>query len=265
MKLQLTHPMIRFWHYLCEFLATFIFLFVGSLVIAVFFGLPALKESFLTTEMRIISVVLIFILTSLVIIYSPLGKISGAHMNPAISFAFWMEKHLDTLDLVFYILMQVAAAILATYLVVILIPEPSIATKLGIPAPISEHRILIEFASEVFATGVLVSLLFFFLSEEVLVKYTGVLMGCYIFFIKLISIDAVSLNLSPAKYVGAATIFHNFNHAWIYTSGPILGAFLAVILHRSWNLLKRPKYFRLNHEEGYLEKLFSRYSDVKTK
>lgn len=265
MKLHTSHPMIRFWHYVSEFIATFVFFFIGSMLIGVFFGIPSFKESFLTEEMRTLCVVLLIIGTTLAIIYSPLGKISGAHMNPAVSFAFWMEAHLKTTDLIFYILAQILATLSAIYLVSIIIPDPAIATKLGLPQPSSEHRIFVEFASEVFATAVLISLLFFFLSEKVLIKYTGALMGCYIFFIKLISIEAVSLNLNPAKYIGAATVFHHSDSAWIYIVGPFLGTFLAVILHRSWSILKRPKYFRLNHEENYLEKLFSRYSDLKKK
>jgi aquaporin Z len=265
MKLHKAHPMIRFWHYVSEFLATFIFFFIASMMIGIFFGLPAFKDSFLTPEMRVLIVVAVLICTTLAIVYSPLGKISGAHMNPAVSFAFWMEDHLKTMDLIFYVLVQIIATFAAIYLVSIIIPDPAIATKLGLPEPASEHRIFVEFGSEIFATGVLISFLFFFLSEKLLVKYTGALMGCYIFFIKLISIEAVSLNLNPAKYLGAAAVFHHFSNAWLYIAGPFIGTFLAVMLHRSWSILKRPKYFRLNHEEGYLEKLFSRYSDLKKK
>lgn len=259
MKLQQSHPMIRFWHYVSEFCATFIFFFVGSSAIGLFFGYPLFQNMNFSSEIRLFIVVGLIILTSLMMIYSPLGKISGAHMNPAVSFAFWLEKHLDLIDLVFYILMQIAAAILATYVVVLMIPESAVATRLGLPQPQSEHRVFIEFLSEMLSTGIMITLLFFFLSEQLLVKYAGILLGCYIFFIKLISIDAVSLNLNPAKFIGVASIFHHFEHVWIYTIGPFLGAFLAVMLHKSWNVLKRPRYFRLNHKEGYLETLFTNY------
>ena|SRR6266849_3115584 len=48
---------------------------------------------------------------------SLLGKLSGAHINPAVSLAFWVQGKMHHLDLVGYILGQVLGAIVGTLLV----------------------------------------------------------------------------------------------------------------------------------------------------
>lgn len=45
-------------------------------------------------------------MTAISIIYSPWGKRSGAHLNPAVTLTFWRLKKLRAIDAVFYILSQ---------------------------------------------------------------------------------------------------------------------------------------------------------------
>ncbi len=45
---------------------------------------------------------------------SPLGKLSGAHLNPVVTFAFWMQGKLQAYMMVGYILMQFAGASLGS-------------------------------------------------------------------------------------------------------------------------------------------------------
>src|ERR1700740_2117599 len=45
-------------------------------------------------------------LTAIAIIYSPWGKRSGAHMNPAVTFTFWRLGKVETWDAFFYMLFQ---------------------------------------------------------------------------------------------------------------------------------------------------------------
>ena len=45
-------------------------------------------------------------LTAIALIYSPIGKRSGAHMNPAVTFTFWRLGKVQAWDAVFYALFQ---------------------------------------------------------------------------------------------------------------------------------------------------------------
>lgn len=76
--------------YIVEFLGTFLFL---SVVVA-------------TTNPLLIALAL---LTSIVLV----GNISGAHLNPAISTMFWAKGSLSNIDLIYYIVAQVAGGLAA--------------------------------------------------------------------------------------------------------------------------------------------------------
>ncbi|HEX4716021.1 MAG TPA: aquaporin, partial [Ktedonobacteraceae bacterium] len=51
---------------------------------------------------------------------SPLGKLSGAHLNPALSLAFWLQGKMHPHDLVSYLGSQLLGAVLGAGLAVLL-------------------------------------------------------------------------------------------------------------------------------------------------
>jgi len=50
-----------------------------------------------------------------------IGGVSGCHINPAVSFAMWLNKKLNTADLIGYVAAQVIGAIVAGLLLRILV------------------------------------------------------------------------------------------------------------------------------------------------
>jgi aquaporin Z len=55
-------------------------------------------------------------MTAISIIYSPWGKRSGAHLNPAVTLTFWRLKKLRPIDAVFYIFSQCLGGILGIWI-----------------------------------------------------------------------------------------------------------------------------------------------------
>ena len=58
------------------------------------------------------------------------GKTSGAHINPAVSFAFYLNKSLTYTELIFYTISQCMGAILGAYLFDIVYPSEYVGTTL---------------------------------------------------------------------------------------------------------------------------------------
>ncbi len=257
------HPLLRVNHYIGEFLATFIFVFVGVLGVALLFGVPELATIIPSNEIRLILAIVIFAGIIALIIYSPLGKLSGAHINPAVSFAFFMEGHLDVIDFIGYVFVQCVAAIAACMLLGMVIPEAAQAVEFGLTKPASHEFVIIEFISEVISTLVLITVIFFCLNNEKTVKYTGMLVSLYIFFIALMTAGLTGASMNPVRSLGPAVASGMYGDLWLYLAAPMLGSFLAVVLHRWWWLLNRPKFHRLNHTESYKKLIFGRHPELK--
>src|SRR5215467_13340882 len=61
--------------------------------------------------------------TAVVLIFSPLGKRSGAHFNPAVTLAFWRLGKVKNWDAAFYIIAQFVGGILGVVMVAVFIRE----------------------------------------------------------------------------------------------------------------------------------------------
>ncbi|MBO4502287.1 MAG: aquaporin, partial [Candidatus Methanomethylophilus sp.] len=85
---------------------------VGTFVL-VFFGVGAAVFS---PWSDIIVCALAFGLT-VVVMSVTIGKISGCHLNPAISIAMFMDKKLDVKDLIGYVVCQIIGAFIAALLI----------------------------------------------------------------------------------------------------------------------------------------------------
>src|SRR5205085_11166576 len=62
------------------------------------------------------------------------ARVSGAHLNPAVTIGYWVTHRLGTIDTVLYWAAQLGGAILAAYLLRYVVPEETWrATALGTP------------------------------------------------------------------------------------------------------------------------------------
>src|SRR5687768_18244715 len=87
--------------YLAEFLGTFILVLTGCGAIAV--------NSLTSGEPQFVGIGLIWGLIVMAVIFT-IGDISGAHINPAVTIAFWVARRFSALDVVPYILAQCLGA-----------------------------------------------------------------------------------------------------------------------------------------------------------
>src|SRR5258708_1757947 len=66
---------------------------------------------------------------------SPLGKLSGGHLNPALSLAFWLQGKMHQHDLVGYLASQLLGAALGAGVVVVVWRERAARVQNGVTAP----------------------------------------------------------------------------------------------------------------------------------
>jgi aquaporin Z len=166
--------------------------------------------------------------TALALIYSPWGKQSGAHMNPAITLTFLCLKKVQPWDALFYTLAQFAGGITGVVASAIVlrmaISHPTVKYAATLPGPAGARA---AFAAEVVISFILLLTVLVVSNNRVVSRFTGVfaaiLVATYITFESPIS----GMSMNPARTFGSALSAHNFTGLWIYLIAPPIGMLLA--------------------------------------
>ncbi|MBF0240877.1 MAG: aquaporin [Desulfamplus sp.] len=208
--------------YLCEFLGTFIQIFIGLIGI---FLVSTINIGGVTKYMIIGS---FFAIGLLVVVYSPIGKRSGAHLNPAVTAAFWLNKLMSNLDTVCYIIAQFAGASFAAWLVFLLFTWKDPLVTLTLPS--NQYPLILSFIIEIVVVFVLIIMIFSFISSQNGGRFTGIAAAIYIILINLLfaSISGASMNI--ARTFGTASILMMFDYLLVYLLASVIGTFAAFYL-----------------------------------
>ena len=196
--------------------------FLGTAAL-VFAGTGAIVINDTTHAITHLGVAMTFGLIVMTMIYT-LGDISGAHLNPAVTFAFWRARRFDGRLVLPYIASQLGGALLASGLLRALFPaHPTLGATL--PAGPAAQSFILE-------TVLTALLMFVILNVSTGAKEKGVTAGIAIG--AVIMLEAMfagpicGASMNPARSLAPALISGNLGALWIYLLAPVLGAWLAV-------------------------------------
>jgi aquaporin NIP len=153
-----------------------------------------------------------------VMIYA-VGHISGAHMNPAVTFAFAVFRHFPWIQVPFYWAAQFTGAICASFVLKAVLHP---ITVLGTTTPTGPHwhALVIEIV-------VTFNMMFVTLAVATDTRAVGELAGIAVgssVCITSIFAGAVSGgSMNPARTLGPALASNIYTGLWIYFLGPVLG------------------------------------------
>ena len=101
--------------YACEFAGTALMLFIGISAVAFMWAPGSPVPPVGNAALRRLLTGLLFAGGATAVVYSPLGQISGGHINPAVTLAFWRMGKVSTRDAVIYSVVQFAGAFAGAY------------------------------------------------------------------------------------------------------------------------------------------------------
>jgi aquaporin Z len=216
---------IRF--FVSEFVGTALLLLVGLSVVILMFGSGS-PIARLIPDVKLRQVITGFLFGSIgaSIALSIIGKISGAHINPAVTMVFWLFRKIEGRLAVTYILAQLTGAVVGC-LPLLFWSQMGRSVEFGATVPGQGYPQYIALLGEVATTFTMVSLLVIFIGFRKIRRFTPYMFP-FLYAI-MVPLEAVlsGTSTNPARSLGPAVISGQWAGWWIYLAGPLAGAFLA--------------------------------------
>lgn len=173
-------------------------------------------------------------LTASAIIHSPWGHRSGAHMNPALTFAFWTLGEISTRDAFFYVLSQFAGGLAGVLLSALVIGPPLYhssvnfaATVPGMPGEAAAFWSEAAISALLMATALTVS------ASPALRPWMPLLAGLLVASFITFESPLSGMSMNPARTLASAIPSGEWSAIWIYFTAPPLGMLATAQLYRS--------------------------------
>lgn len=204
--------------YWAELMGTYIMVFAGT---------GAIIVNDVYGSVSHLGIGLTFGLVVMAVIYS-IGSISGAHINPAVSIAFWVSKRFSGKEVLPYIISQFLGAILASLTLSFMFPQHELLGA-TLPAGSWEQSFVMEF--------ILTFILMFVIllmsegSKEVGVM-TGFAVGMVVAFEAIFAGPVSGASMNPARSLAPALVSGHLTHLWLYILATTLGASASVFAVR---------------------------------
>jgi aquaporin Z len=222
---------IPFSHLAAEALGTALLVLVGLSFVILDFGSGSFVTRLVPSDgLRRLVTGFLFGATGGLIAVSPLGRISGAHINPVVSFAFWVKGRMRGAHALGYAIAQLAGAA-AGALPLFAWGSIGRSVAFGSTVPGEGYGPWSALAGEAAATFTMVILLLFFVSHKGVRRFTPALFPFLYAAMVFLEAPVSGTSTNPARSLAPLLLSGHWRAWWVYWAGPFLGAFLAVVVH----------------------------------
>lgn len=160
------------------------------------------------------------------------GKISMAHLNPAVTIGFLITKHMPKNLLSLYFAAEISGALLAAIFVRYVIGQEA---NLGANIPDYHFPIFLIIGVEILATALLMGVILTVVHNKGLRGLGGIVIGSMvgldIFFLAFIS----GASMNPARSLAPALVSGYVNDLWLYLTAPFIGSSLVAYVYRKFS------------------------------
>lgn len=175
---------------------------------------------------------------SIVTMAYTIGKVSGCHVNPAVSLAMFLDGQMSMSEFINYIIFQVIGAFVGSGILAIIVKCQDVdldVTAMGANG-FGRLNFFGALLVEVILTFVFVFVIFAVTDRKM--KSAGVLIGAALAFVHILGIPLTGTSVNPARSLSAAffggpgTDWDSLKQLWVFIVGPAIGALLATIANR---------------------------------
>jgi aquaporin Z len=224
---------------MAEFLGTFWLVFGGC-------GSAVLAAAFPGLGIAFVGVALAFGLTVLTMAYA-IGHISGCHLNPAVSVGLLVGKRFPASDLLPYVVAQVAGAIAAAGVLLVIASGKSgfdlsagfASNGYGAHSP-GGYSLTACLVAEIVLTFMFLIIILGATDRRAPQGFAPIAIGLGLTLIHLIGIPVTNTSVNPARSTGPALFVGGWalQQLWLFWLAPIIGAAIAGLAYTA--LLAEP-------------------------
>jgi len=187
--------------------------------------------------------------TAIALIYSPWGKQSGAHMNPAVTLTFYRLGKVKSQDALFYIVFQCLGGLGGVYLVALLFhnifTQPPIHYIVTVPGVSGWLGALL---GELFIAFVMMMTVLVTSNHHAFSRYTGCFAGCLVILYVTFEAPLSGFSMNPARSFASALPAQTWTAFWLYITVPPMGMVLASGLYQALFGDRAVKCAKLHHD-----------------
>ena len=200
-------------------------------------------------SLRLLLTGALFAATGALIAISPLGRISGAHLNPAVTLAFWLSGKMHNHDVGAYLGAQLLGALIGVGVLRVLWPDFA-TVGYGVTHPGTGMTSIDALAIETVMTGAFVGTILLFVSSMRTARWTPLAAWVVVTLLVWQGAPLTGTSINPARSLAPALLAWHLENVWIYVAGPLFGSLLATGLVVAVIRL-RPATAKLFHDPAY--------------
>ena len=205
---------------LAEALATFALVFAGC-------GAIVANEVY-DGALGAVGIGLVFGLIIMVMVYGT-GHLSGAHINPAVTLAFTMTRHLPPREAVAYIAAQVLGALAGALVLLAVWPDQPADLGATVPSVGAGSA----FVYELFLTAILMFVIMAVATDTRAVgAAAAIAIGAAVGLDAIFGGPVTGASMNPARSFGPALASGEWADFWVYLAGPVAGAALGAVAYQ---------------------------------
>jgi aquaporin Z len=217
---------------IAEFIGTGLLVAVGVSIVILDFGVGSPVSKLLPDAgLRRLLTGFLFGTVGGSIAISPVGRVSGAHINPVVTLAFWVKRKISRGHALGYIFAQLAGAALGA-LPLLAWGTMGASVQFGGTYPGSGYAVWQAVLGEVITTFCLIAGIFIFIGHRRIRRFTPALFPFLYAVMVYLEAPASGTSTNPARSLGPSLVSADWHGWWIYWLGPLLGTFLALGAHR---------------------------------
>ncbi|MBL9147390.1 MAG: aquaporin [Phycisphaerae bacterium] len=171
-------------------------------------------------------------LTAMALVYSPLGRRSGAHLNPAVTLTFALLRKVRVDAAVAYVVMQVVGALVGVAAAYVVFPDRLAHASVRFVATEPGPSHVVAWWAEFLLSFVLLFAVLAVASSRRWSVYAGAVAGALVALFIAVEAPLSGMSLNPARSLGSAAFAGSWESLWIYLTAPTGGMALVAVVRR---------------------------------